>query len=236
MNLFTELKIKFRTGDIVTRLMLINCAVFVTALSLDITFTLLSFGQDKLAYTALNYPWNPILLATKPWSLVTALFASCGLWHLLFNMLILYWLGEVFLRFGPSSALRGLYIMGGIVGMALFTGLFMLFPGLQAKNWSDSIPLCSACILTFCTALAFRAPNTTEQIPLIGPVKLKYIVIVVAAVDVALLPNVNPITDLVHLGAAATGWLFCRLLRKGKDLTAPVTAVAVWLDKLFSKK
>ena len=236
MNVFQEIKNKFLTGDVLTRLLIINCAVFVISLSLDITFTLFSFGADRIAYTAMNFPWNPILLAFKPWAPVTSLFASWGLWHLLFNMFTLYWLGGVFLQPFTSNNLRGLYIMGGIAGMIVFTGVFLLFPPLQFKGWSDSIPLCSVCILTFCTALAFRAPDRTESIPLIGPVKIKFIVIALAVIDVALLPHVNPATDAAHLGGAFLGWAFNAMLRKGKDLTAPVTAIAVWLDSLVNRK
>ena len=236
MDLLNELKLKFRTGDVATRLVIINFAVFALSLLLDITFTLFSIGADRLAYTALYYPWNPAMLAVKPWAPVTALFSSYGLWNLLFNMLILYWLGGVFLKFFTSSALRGLYVMGGLAGMLIFTGIFMAFPSLQQREWDDSLPLCSVCILTFCTALAFRAPDSTEQIPLIGAVKLKYIVITLAIIDIALIPHVNPATDAAHLGAAFTGWAFNYMIRKGKDLTAPVTAVAVWLDKLIHKK
>jgi hypothetical protein len=110
----------------------------------------------------------------------------------------------------------------------------MLFPSLQLKDWTGSVPLCSACILAICTALAFRVPDVTEPIPLIGPVKIKYIVFVIGIIDVAMLPHVNPATDLIHLGAAAVGWAFHYLLRKGKDITAPVTTVAVWLDKIIT--
>lgn len=236
MSLLDELISKFRSGDIVTRLVFINCAVFLAMLLMDINFTLFSFGEDRYAYIVCNYPWSLYLLIRRPWSIVTSLFASWGLWHLIFNMIILYWLGNVFMRYFTSNNLRGLYILGGIAGMAVFTGVFMLFPSLQLKDWTGSTPLCSACILAFCTALAFRVPDTTEPIPLIGPVKIKYIVIAIAIIDVAMLPEVNPATDLVHLGAAAVGWAFHYLLRKGKDITTPVTAVAVWLDKLFSKK
>ena len=235
MSLIDELKLKFRTGDIVTRLVLINCAVFVILLLLDINFTLFSFGEDKFAFIVCNYPWSPYILIKRPWSIVTSLFASWGLWHLIFNMIILYWLGSVFMRYFTSNNLRGLYILGGIAGMIVFTGVFMLFPSLQLKDWTGSIPLCSACILAFCTALAFRVPDVTEPIPLIGPVKIKYIVITLAIIDIAMLPHVNPATDVVHLGAAFMGWLFNTLLRKGKDITTPVTAVAVWFDSLIRK-
>jgi membrane associated rhomboid family serine protease len=235
MNLIEELKNKFRTGDLVTRLVLINCAVYVALLLIDIFFTLFSFGEDKFAFIVCNYPWSPYLIAKRPWAIVTSLFASWGLWHLIFNMIILYWLGGVFLRFFTSSNLRGLYIMGGIAGMIVFTGIFLLFPSIQLKNWTGNIPLCSVCILTFCTALAFRAPDSTEPIPLIGPVKIKYIVLALAITDAAILPHVSPVSDAAHLGAAAVGWLFNYMLRKGKDITAPVTAIAVWLDKILSK-
>lgn len=236
MNFFKEIWQKFISGNVLTRLLMINCAVFVISLTLDITFTLFTFGADRIAYTSMNYPWNPIILALKPWAPITSLFASWGLWHLLFNMLTLYWLGGVFLKHFTSNNLRGLYLMGGIAGMLLFTGVFLLFPTLQIKEWSDSIPLCSVCILCFSTALAFRVPNNSEPIPLIGPVKIKYIVIILALVDLAILPNANPATDIAHAGAAALGWFFTVMIRKGKDITTPVTAVAVWIDTLIHRK
>ena len=235
-NLLQELKEKFRTGDILTRLLFINCGVFIFTLLLDITFTLFSFGENKLAYIVLNYPWKPMTLLYRPWTIVTSLFTSWGLWHMLFNMVVLYWLGSIFLRYFTSNALRGLYIMGGIAGMLVFTGVFLLFPALQKKEWIESIPLCSACLLAFCTALAFRAPNNTEPIPLIGPVKIKYIVIALVLIDLAILPHANPATDAVHLGATALGWFFNKMLGKGKDITLPVTTVSVWLDNLFHRK
>lgn len=236
MNLLEELKEKFRTGDILTRLLFINGGVFVFTLLLDITFTLFSFGENKFAYIVLNYPWKPILLLYRPWTIVTSMFTSWGLWHMLFNMLILYWLGSIFLRYFTSNALRGLYIMGGITGMVVFTGVFLLFPSLQKKEWLDCMPLCSACILAFCTALAFRAPDNTEPIPLIGPVKIKYIIIALVLIDLAILPQANPATDAVHLGAAGLGWFFNRMLSKGKDITMPVNTVSVWIDNLFHRK
>ena len=84
--------------------------------------------------------------------------------------------------------------------------------------------------------MAFRVPDNTEPIPLIGPVKIKYIVIALAIVDVAMLPHVNPVTDAVHLAAGLTGWAFNAMLRKGKDITAPISAIAVRIESLLRKK
>ena len=68
------------------------------------------------------------------------------------------------------------------------------------------------------------------------PVKLKYIVIILAIIDLAILPHANPATDAAHVIAVFVGWFFNAMLRKGKDLTAPVTAIAVWLDNLIHRK
>lgn len=236
MSLLDELISKFRSGDIVTRLVFINCAMFLAMLLLDIWFTIFSFGEDKFAYMVCYYPWSPYILIKRPWCIVTSLFASWGMWNLIFNMVILYWMGSIFLRYFTSNNLRGLYILGGIAGMIVFTGVFMLFPSLQLKDWIGSMPLCSACILAVCSALAFRVPDNTEPIPLIGPVKIKYIVIALAIVDVAMLPHVNPVTDAVHLAAGLTGWAFNAMLRKGKDITAPISAIAVRIESLLRKK
>jgi len=236
MSLLDELISKFRSGDLVTRLVFINCAMFLAMLLLDIWFTIFSFGEDKFAYMVCYYPWSPYILIKRPWCIVTSLFASWGMWNLIFNMVILYWMGSIFLRYFTSNNLRGLYILGGIAGMIVFTGVFMLFPSLQLKDWIGSMPLCSACILAVCSALAFRVPGNTEPIPLIGPVKIKYIVIALAIVDVAMLPHVNPVTDAVHLAAGLTGWAFNAMLRKGKDITAPISAIAARIESLLRKK
>ena len=236
MSLLDELISKFHSGDLVTRLVFINCAMFLAMLLLDIWFTIFSFGEDKFAYMVCYYPWSPYILIKRPWCIVTSLFASWGMWNLIFNMVILYWMGSIFLRYFTSNNLRGLYILGGITGMIVFTGVFMLFPSLQLKDWIGSMPLCSACILAVCSALAFRVPDNTEPIPLIGPVKIKYIVIALAIVDVAMLPHVNPVTDAVHLAAGLTGWAFNAMLRKGKDITAPISAIAVRIESLLRKK
>lgn len=232
MNILEELKLKFRTGDVLTRLVLVNCGMFVLILIADIFYTLFTSGTDMSIARFFQFPWNPAVLLRQPWSIATALFTSHGLWHLLFNMITLFWLGGIFLQFFTSNGLRGLYVLGGVAGMLCFMAVFLVFPSVSGKEWQQTIPLTSACILAFSTALAFRAPNHAEPIPLFGPVKIKYIVIVLALADAALLPKSNPASDFAHLGAAATGWLYIFMLRKGHDITAPVTWLFVKTSNL----
>ena len=66
MSLLDELISKFRSGDIVTRLVFINCAVFLAMLLMDINFTLFSFGEDRYGATTHG---APICLSEGPGAL-----------------------------------------------------------------------------------------------------------------------------------------------------------------------
>lgn len=235
MALIDDLKNRYRNGDVLTRLLFINTGVFVLLLLLDITFTLISIGRAEFAAELFQYPWNPAILLVRPWAPITALFTSYGLWNFLFNMLTLYWIGSLFQKFFTNTHLRGLYIIGGITTMAFYTGI-MLIPSFRLKDWSQTMPMTAACILSIAVALAFRVPEYKEAIPLIGEVKIKYIVIILAVIDIALLPGTNPATDLAYLGAATAGFMFNLSLRKGVDITKPVTAFFVWTDNLINRR
>jgi len=55
----------------------------------------------------------------QPWRLVTSMFAHGGFYHLLFNMISLYFLGGFFLRLVGEGALLRVYFIGGaIAGLA----------------------------------------------------------------------------------------------------------------------
>ena len=235
MSIFDEIKSKYLSGDVLRRLLIVNCAAFILILFIDIVFTLAGIGDRGYAAMLFQFPWNTMELAVRPWTPITAMFTSYGLWHFIFNMIVLYWMGGVFQRYFTNTHLRGLYIIGGLAGMVGYT-CTMFIPTFQMKDWNSCMPMASACILAVSVALAFKVPEHQETIPVIGPVKLKYIVIGLALIDIALFPHTNPATDLAHAAAAASGYIFVRLLGKGQDITKPVTQVFVWLNSLFNKQ
>lgn len=229
MKILYEFRDKFLTGDVLTRLLLINCAMFVMVLLAHVLFTLITMSSNVTVAGIFQFPASPFRLALRPWTLITSMFTSYGLWHFLFNMLVLYWMGGIFQQYYTNSHLRGLYILGALAGMAFYMATYQTISVAADRDWADAMPMTSCAVLAFSTAVAFKAPNHQEQIPLIGNVKVKYIVIAIALVDAALLPHINPATDAAHAGAVLAGWLFCRMLSKGHDLTKPVTAFFVWL-------
>jgi len=233
MKLIDDIKGKYANGDTLTRLVLINCAVFALSLAVDIFLTLF-FKNAISAAELFQYQWNAGHLLSRPWTIITSPFTSWGIWHLLFNMICLYWFGGIFMQRGTSNTLRGLYILGALAAMVCYS-LLGAISGLHDKGWPESMPLASASILAICTAMAFQTPDREEKVPLLGYVKIKWLVAALGLVDIAMLPHLNPASDLAHAGAAAMGWYFQYMLRKGTDITLPLSklyaSIAEWLEK-----
>ncbi len=55
-------------------------------------------------------------LLTKPWTIASYMFLHEGFFHLFFNMIVLYFGGQIFLLYMSSRKLLSTYIIGGLVG------------------------------------------------------------------------------------------------------------------------
>lgn len=62
----------------------------------------------------------PAIFLSRPWTIVTNLFIHGGLWHLLANMLTLYFFGRYLSRLIGNNKLLIVYFAGGILGNILY--------------------------------------------------------------------------------------------------------------------
>jgi membrane associated rhomboid family serine protease len=75
-------------------------------------------------------------IASQPWTILTALFIHDGIYHILFNMLTLYFFGMYVLALVGETRFFLVYFIGGIVGNALF---MLLAPNSVAVGASGAI-------------------------------------------------------------------------------------------------
>ncbi len=231
-TIITDLREKFRNGDIAIQLIYINVAVFVVTTVVGIVLKLSGF-EEGASFSFLALPASVSRFLIQPWSVITYMFMHAGVWHVLFNMLCLYWFGEIFLMFFSSKHLRGLYILGGIAGGALFILSYNVFPYFLPVLDSSVVVGASASILAIIIAVAYREPNYRVQLFLIGNVSLKYLALFVVVVDFMFITSSNAGGHIAHLGGAMAGWLFALLLRKGVDLTLWINKVLDFFLSLF---
>ena len=133
----TDWKYNFFGRDIVGRLILINCIVFVFVELVGIFLMLFNVPYNPVA-SYLSLPSSLERFMYQPWSIVTYMFMHGGIFHILFNMLWLYWFGRLFLNFYSSKHLRGLYVLGGLCGGFLYMVSYNVSEMLQ--HWLEHLP------------------------------------------------------------------------------------------------
>ena len=171
-----------------------------------------SIEQSVLKYFALSSSFSALI--HKPWSLVTYMFLHANIFHLLFNMLMLYFGGILFSQYMGRKKLITTYFASGIAGGLLFMVAWNIFP---AFSHSSSIAIgASAAVLGVFVAVATYIPNYTINLLLIGNTKLKYVAMVLVILDLFSISNGNAGGHFAHIGGALYGFLSIYLPRKIK--------------------
>lgn len=234
-GIIDDLKRTFRQGNIVVRLIYINVAVFVIGLLLSVVLGLFNVNINYFLRD-LYLPADLLQLLRRPWTLITYMFMHAGAWHLLGNMLWLYWFGKLFLYFFSSKHLRGLYVVGGLAGALLYIIAYNLLPAFSAQLYSATLVGASASVLAIAIATAVREPDFRINLMFIGPVKLKYFALFIVLFDVLYVGSDNAGGHLAHLGGALAGWWFVRGLGRGYDITHWVNMCIDAIGGLFHKR
>ena len=224
-NFISDLKNNFHRGNISLQLIYINVGIFVVTTLISVFLMLFNWDATSwLQYLELP-AWLPLFLK-QPWSLVTYMFLHAGALHLLFNMLWLYWFGQLFLSLYSARHFRGLYILGGLCGGLLYMLAYNVFPYFSNYLYGSFLLGASASVLAIVVATAVRSPEYRVNFMFIGAVRLKYVALFVVLTDLLFVTSGNGGGHIAHLGGALAGWWFARSLQKGMDITG-------WINKVF---
>lgn len=238
-NFISDLKSRFHRGDINLQLIYINVGVFVVTTLVSVFLRLFNLG-DASWMNFMTLPASIPEFLKQPWSLLSYMFLHADPLHLLFNMLWLYWFGQLFLSFFSARHFRGLYLLGGICGGLFYMLALNVFPYFTPYIYISTLMGASASVLAIVVATAVREPEYRVNFMFIGTVRLKYVALFMVVTDLLFVTSGNGGGHIAHLGGALAGWWFAWSLRKGKDVTKWINGVldgcsGVW-SKLSSKK
>lgn len=235
-SVYKDVKDAVASGDPVNVIIFINVCVFLLVNLVKVVDALAANGEiyfTLMEQLLLRDDLHSFL--THPWTLFTHMFAHEGVFHILFNMLYLYWFGRILQEFSGNKHIWPLYILGGLSGAALLLLVYNIFPGLQ-----NSIPVvkalgASAAVNAVVIATATLMPDYSIRLTFIGDVKLKWIAAFVVLFNFLGLTGNNPIGALGHLGGALFGFIYIRQLRIGNNIGEVFYQVVYFFRRIFQK-
>jgi membrane associated rhomboid family serine protease len=236
-GLFDDFKSEFsKTNNTLVQLILINTVVFLAVVVLKVFSQLFSWSAFDLVMQQLEMPWEPGALLRKPWTLLTYAFTHKDPFHILWNMLFFYWFGRLVEEYLGSRRLVGLYVLGAVGGGLLYFACYNLIPYFSTHVRAATMLGASGAVLSVAVGAATLLPNYTFHMLLIGPVRIKYIVLFFVVLSFLSTVGQNAGGEIAHLGGALVGFLYIKLLQNGSDIGRPVYWVMeVWSNLLRPK-
>ncbi len=219
MGIFDGIRLTFRKGDNLIKLIYINVAVFILLTIVAVIGFLLNNNLiSEKALDLLSVPASLNALLTRPWTLITYMFTHQEVLHILFNMLWLYWFGRIFLEYLDERKLVAVYLLGGICGALVYIISFNVFPAFSSVVADSAAIGASASVMAIVVAIAVYVPDYTVQLFLFGRIKIKYMALAIFILTSVMDFSVNSGGKLAHIGGALFGYFYIISLKQGHDI------------------
>lgn len=235
-TIWDDIKAVFQQPQkLLARLILINVGLYVVAniFRVLLHFTIPGLYDEMATYLCLPASFEQLLY--RPYTLVTYFFFHEDFFHILSNMLFLYYFGSIIAEYLGNRRLLALYLSGGLYAGLAYMVAYNLIPQFQGVLNKAILLGASGSVFAIVVAAATKLPNYTFNLILIGPVRIVYIAAFYLLLSFFQLPS-NPGGNIAHLGGALFGYLFIYYLNRGTDLGKPVMWVFDKLDALFKPK
>lgn len=225
----------FRQQSTLIKLIVINVVVFLLLSLTKLTGLLFELPMlDLTEYIGVSS--RPDIAISRIWTVFTYMFVHYEVLHILFNMLMLYWFGRLFLLYFTPKNMVALYILGGLAGALFYILTFNTIP--YFIKLGDSLMVgASASVMAIIFATAFYNKNMELNLFLIFRIKIIYIAWALFVLDIiALGYGNNEGGHIAHIGGATIGYLFAARFRKGKDITKGLNNLIDKIANIFKPK
>ncbi len=210
-SIWTDIKnIIQQPGQGLLKIIIANGAIFIALMIARVG--LLIAGKSELFdafFAQVSLPSSLDLITQRPWTLLTYFFLHIEVFHLVFNMMFLYWFGIIIQDFIGNKRLVQLFFYGGLAGAAAFivamnTVSFFIEKGPNFMNGA------SAGVFAVVVAAATIRPNYEVRLLLIGQVQIKYISAFYVLWSFIETTGSNAGGNIAHLGGAILGFIFAK--------------------------
>lgn len=215
MRFADSIRMKLAAGHRAVKLLiLINIAAFL--LSIFVNLLAYLWQADGSSLLGVFYlPANPGVLLMRPWTLLSHMFFHTGFWHILGNMLWLYFIGTILNDFLPDRRIYHVFLGGGLFGGLLYLISYNVFPVFNEHLALSRLLGASGGVLAIVTATATLVPHYTLRPFNLFNIEMRWIALISIVLDLMAIPQGNPGGHIAHLGGALFGFLYIRTIQGG---------------------
>ena len=238
-NPFLDIRNFFRQKSVLSYFIIINIVVWILIQAFRVLAFLFDKPDSAAAFSSvidyLAVPASLPILMERPWTLITYMFLHVSIWHILFNMLWLYWFGRIFMEYLTQKQLFWVYVMGGLAGAFVYILAFNIFPVFAPAIEISYALGASASVMAIVTAISFHVPNYTIYLLFFGRVKIIYLAIALFIFDFFMIPSGNAGGHIAHIGGAVLGFLYIKSLRPSSiSAYRHQGSFSTWFSRLFT--
>jgi membrane associated rhomboid family serine protease len=195
---------------------------WILAVNIGVFFVTAVGGSDFSRFMTETFGFysDPLTTVTQPWRLITYMFLHGGVFHLLFNMLWVWFLGRMVEDHLGTRNFLVIYFGAGIGGALINTIVTTIFGG-------SGLPTIGASGAVFGVMVAFAMlfPTFKLMLLLLPPIEARFLVAGLIAIDLLFISSSDNIARIVHLGGAFWGWALVTLYYRGYNYDAWIRAV-----------
>jgi len=235
--MFDEFKSAFqRLNNAHVQLIIINVVIFLVIGIFSVIGEISgATAFSDFIYNQFTIPPTMAEYLARPWTLITYMFAHSrwDIFHILFNMLVFYWFGRLFVEYLGSDKLVALYVLGGLAGGILYLLMFNTVPYYIERSEFSGMVGASAAVYAIVVATASLLPNYTFFLLFFGPIRIKYIAAFYVVISFLGTTQSNAGGNIAHLGGALIGFVYLKQLQAGVNWGGWITFTLDWLQGLF---
>jgi len=181
----------------------VNLNVLWFLIALNVVIFIITLARPETIYFL---GLTPALLSQQPWTIISSIFVHGSIFHILFNMIALYFLGSFFIRAAGEKSFLAVFFLGGLAGNILFV--------LLAHPFSTGVGA-SGAIFALAGALAVMVPRVPVIIfPIPIPMPLWIAVIILVFISFLF----SGIAWQAHIGGLLLGLIAGLILRRRRRI------------------
>ena len=214
MELKNKINLYISGLNIVEKIILFNITLYLLPFVLKTVLFLFNIkGLSIVNWFTIDATLSEFIL--KPWSILTYGFIHGSFSHIFWNMLILYYFGNILKNIFGEKLILNLFLSGIVAGGLTYLISYNLFPVFKGVN---SVMIgASAGVMSVLFFLAAYDPQYRIRI-IFFDIKILYIALFIFFYDIIQIPLNNSGGHIAHIGGALWGYYYSVKYNNGSDL------------------